>query len=444
MRLLKPLTACAVAAVGFAVLASGPPTVASAAAAPVPQITCRSMQSESNSISAPAKLAGCNRSYLTGQAGTMLLVGSGPYPILWSSGKRLSLQCAAACGQPPSGFRKPSRCTIPQTREFDWVGSVATSVGTSTRRFIGDTVTFDVCLTSSFGIDSLVPGTLFTIAEPPDRVGYWLVGGDGGVFSFNARFYGSSSDDCAPTPPTLAPFVCSTAIGATPDSGGYTIVNPNSYGVIGKPTSSPQFGDATGAASCVVHPSEATSGPSVMIADAWRGIASTPSGNGFWLVGYQGSVATCGDAAFYGDSIRALSDPGRVGIAPTPDGHGYWVVASDGGVFSFGDARFYGSMGGQPLNQQVVGMAATPDGNGYWLVASDGGVFAFGDAVFSGSMGGRSLNAPMVGIAANPDGAGYWTVAADGGVFSFGGAPFEGSMGGHKLNWPIVGIAPKG
>jgi len=265
--------------------------------------------------------------------------------------------------------------------------------------------------------------------------GYWLVGADGGVFSFNAPFFGSDPAQCPPMPPTHAPYVCSIAIGATPDGGGYTIVNPLSSG-------SPQFGDAVGAASCTVH-SVAPSGPGVIPADVWRGIASTPSGLGYWLVGYQGGIASCGDASFYGDSLRGLSDPARVGIATTPDGKGYWVVAEDGGVFSFGDAPFYGSMGGKPLNQAIVGMAATSDGKGYWLVASDGGIFSFGDAVYSGSEGGQPLNAAMVGIAANLDGTGYWTTAADGGVFSFGDAPFEGSMCGHHLNWPVAGIASK-
>ena len=34
-----------------------------------------------------------------------------------------------------------------------------------------------------------------------------------------------------------------------------------------------------------------------------------------------------------------------VGIASTPTGHGYWMVAADGGIFSFGDADFLGSTG---------------------------------------------------------------------------------------------------
>ena len=32
-----------------------------------------------------------------------------------------------------------------------------------------------------------------------------------------------------------------------------------------------------------------------------------------------------------------------VGMAATPDGKGYWLVGKDGGVFAFGDAHFYGS-----------------------------------------------------------------------------------------------------
>jgi hypothetical protein len=72
-------------------------------------------------------------------------------------------------------------------------------------------------------------------------------------------------------------------------------------------------------------------------------------------------------------------------MASTPDGQGYWLVASDGGVFSFGDAAFHGSTGAITLNKPIVGISSSPDGQGYWLVASDGGIFNFGDAAFSGS-----------------------------------------------------------
>jgi hypothetical protein len=157
------------------------------------------------------------------------------------------------------------------------------------------------------------------------------------------------------------------------------------------------------------------------------GIASTPDGQGYWLVASDGGVFAFGDAGFHGSTgDRRLAEP-VVGMASTHDGQGYWLVASDGGVFSFGDAAFYGSMGGSALFRPVVSMVATPDGGGYWMTASDGGIFAFGDAGFRGSTGGQVLNAPVVAMTASTD-AGYWLAAADGGIFSFG-VPFHGSMG---------------
>jgi hypothetical protein len=171
------------------------------------------------------------------------------------------------------------------------------------------------------------------------------------------------------------------------------------------------------------------------------GVANTPDGKGYWLVGADGGVFTFGDAGFFGSLAgRALNKP-VVGIAGTPDGQGYWLVAADGGVFTFGDAHFYGSAGSVHLNTPVVGMARTPDGKGYWLTAADGGVFNYGDAPFKGSAGNVHLNQPVVGIAATPDGNGYWLAAADGGVFNYGDAPFKGSAGNVHLNQPVVGIA---
>ena len=171
------------------------------------------------------------------------------------------------------------------------------------------------------------------------------------------------------------------------------------------------------------------------------GMASTPSGHGYWIVASDGGIFTYGDAGFFGSTGGTALNAPIVGMATTADGGGYWLVASDGGIFSYGDAAFHGSTGGIHLNQPVVGMAATTDGGGYWLVASDGGIFSFGDAAFHGSTGGIQLNQPVVGMAATTDGGGYWLVASDGGIFSFGTAPFLGSMGGTPLNARIVGMA---
>jgi hypothetical protein len=176
------------------------------------------------------------------------------------------------------------------------------------------------------------------------------------------------------------------------------------------------------------------------------GMAPTPDGGGYWMVGSDGGVFSSGDAGFYGSTGNLHLNKPVVGMARTPDGKGYWFVASDGGIFAYGDAQFYGSTGGIVLNKPIVGMASTPSGHGYWLVASDGGIFAYGDAQFYGSTGNLHLNKPVVGMTPTPSGNGYWFVASDGGIFAYGDAGFYGSTGGIDLNAPIVGMtaAPDG
>ncbi len=171
------------------------------------------------------------------------------------------------------------------------------------------------------------------------------------------------------------------------------------------------------------------------------GMAPTPDGGGYWMVGGDGGVFASGDAGFYGSTGSLHLNKPVVGMAAAPDGKGYWFVASDGGVFNYGSAGFYGSAGSLHLNKPIVGMAATPSGHGYWLVASDGGIFAYGDAQFHGSTGSLHLNKPVVGMTSTPSGNGYWFVASDGGIFAYGDAQFHGSTGSIRLNSPIVGMA---
>jgi len=157
------------------------------------------------------------------------------------------------------------------------------------------------------------------------------------------------------------------------------------------------------------------------------GMASTPDGNGYWVVTASGQVTAEGDATDYGSLHTSLNAP-ILGMAATADGKGYWLVAADGGIFSFGDARFFGSTGGIVLNQPITGMAATPDGNGYWLVAADGGIFTFGDAGFFGSWANQNLPDPAIGILPTPDGGGYSIATADGVVLGLGDAQIFGSL----------------
>ena len=77
-------------------------------------------------------------------------------------------------------------------------------------------------------------------------------------------------------------------------------------------------------------------------------------------MGSDGGVFAFGDAGFFGSVGRDHLAGPVSGIAPTPDGGGYWLVGADGGVFAYGDAAFFGSAAGLPPVGPVVGLAPPP------------------------------------------------------------------------------------
>src|SRR5207248_629025 len=137
-----------------------------------------------------------------------------------------------------------------------------------------------------------------------------------------------------------------------------------------------------------------------------------------------------------------------VGMASSPTGKGYWLVAADGGIFAYGDAPFYGSTGGMTLKSAIVGIAPAKAGRGYWLMAGDGGIFAFGQAPFAGSLPGTGLCKWPQGrrLVASATGGGYWIVGDDGSAWAFGDAQSFGGLTSVNVvpNAPIVGLAPAG
>jgi hypothetical protein len=138
---------------------------------------------------------------------------------------------------------------------------------------------------------------------------------------------------------------------------------------------------------------------------------ATRSGHGGqgWAVAADGAVTPHGGAPHYGDTTSVWTPDGRllrdalwapvVGMASSLSGDGYWLVAADSGVFAFGDAPFHGTLYqtlqalgipatadnvGSIIHGPVKGIARDPNSDGYWLWAADGGVFTFG-ARFHGS-----------------------------------------------------------
>lgn len=304
--------------------------------------------------------------------------------------------------------------------------------------------------------------------------GYWLLGSDGGVFSFGAaHYYGrgrypaTSCDtaECTAVPMSGKP----VAMASAPTGNGYRILGAD--------------GEVMGLNATVCPYASGTTRPAapmVAMADA--------NGNGYWMAGADGGVFSACGAGFYGSAEPDHPSAPIVAMAATPDGGGYWLLGKDGGVFSFGDAGYYGRAyvfscpGGGGSNASAscpaqvpprpdrevsgtpVGIASAPDGRGYWITTSMGDLAAFGDAQAEGAPGPDNLHlaAPIVGITAvptpplcgppsSPPGTqptpsppppqGYWIIGSDGGVFSYGDAQFHGSAASENLAAPIVGSA---
>ncbi len=253
-------------------------------------------------------------------------------------------------------------------------------------------------------------------AVAPSGGGYWIVGADGGVFSFGTADFAGSMGGTR----LAAPIV---AVATTPDGSGYWLVAADG-GVF-------SFGDAAYHGSVAGLPvGERPASPVVAI-------VPSRDGGGYLEVTSTGGVYAFGDAAFRGSEAGLSLAAPVVAAAATPSGLGYWLVAADGGVFSFGDAAYHGSVAAFGAAERpaspVVAIVPSRDGGGYLEVTSTGGVYAFGDAPFFGSAAGIRLVAPIVAASATPTGGGYRLVAADGGVFGFGAATFRGSVPGALL-----------
>jgi YVTN family beta-propeller protein len=256
--------------------------------------------------------------------------------------------------------------------------------------------------------------------------GYWLVGADGGIFTFGAaRFHGSTGNLILQRP----------VVGITPtsDRGGYWLVA--SDGGIFAFGDSGYYGSIPG-----VGLAPAGSGASRSLDAPIVGMVPSTDGHGYFMVAADGGVFAFGDARFEG-SCPGIGGCSGTAVAVMPDatGNGYWLVTSTGSVYSFGDAKFHGQPG-QLLGVTVTSAVRTPDGGGYWILLDDGGVEAFGDAqsyppALTTPLGGAD---PATAIFATADGAGYWVASALGAVYPHGDAPSDGSMAGQRLNAPIV------
>ena len=163
--------------------------------------------------------------------------------------------------------------------------------------------------------DMALNGGIVDIAAHPTANGYWLLGRDGGVFSYGVPFFGSTGGMRLNRPVV--------GMTPTPDGNGYWFVAEDggvfSFG-------SARFFGSTG---------------SIRLNSRIVGMAATPSGAGYWLVGEDGGVFAFGDAPFYGSTGGVWTGTHMVGIVASGTGAGYMFVGANGNLFSFGDAPRY-------------------------------------------------------------------------------------------------------
>lgn len=221
--------------------------------------------------------------------------------------------------------------------------------------------------------------------------GYWLAATDGGVFSFNAPFYGSASGLNL-----SAPIVGMTP---TPDRGGYWLVGADggvfTYGDAG------YYGSISGG----------SGGPQTV------GLVPTQAGTGYWEIDADGGVFSYG-APFYG-SLPGLGIHVDDVVSVSFYGNGYCMAEANGWVHCFTSAGNVVARQMTALDIHVdpaTAIMGTTTRSGFYLVDRTGDVYTFGDAVNEGHLSANPY--PILGGDAWGN-AGYRFVGADGGVFDF-------------------------
>ncbi|MDE3207147.1 MAG: hypothetical protein KGQ66_23330 [Acidobacteriota bacterium] len=166
----------------------------------------------------------------------------------------------------------------------------------------------------------LKPGTVLNkpivaMAADPATGGYWLLGGDGGVFSFNAPFLGSTGNIRLNQP----------AVGLESTSAG------DGYWFVASDGGIFAFGNA---------PFQGSLG-NIKLNKPVVGMAIDPVTGGYWMDASDGGIFSF-NAPFEGSTGNVVLAQPCVGMAASPGGGGYRFVAADGGIFDF-NAPYEGS-----------------------------------------------------------------------------------------------------
>ena len=202
-------------------------------------------------------------------------------------------------------------------------------------------------------------------------LGYWLLGADGGVFSFgDAAFHGSlPSFEVDPLnllgPPENLRFdgeIRAVDIVATADGSGYWIVLASGTAI--------KFGGEF-----------RTLSPPVELVSPAVGLFGVPSGLGMWLLSEDGGIFALAGAEYLG-SLPAIgiAEAPAVAMLVTQSDHGYAIVDELGSVFGFGDFIGHGEYNAsENCSPNTVSAAIMVGPSGHQVLTSDGRVAGIGD-----------------------------------------------------------------
>jgi hypothetical protein len=191
-------------------------------------------------------------------------------------------------------------------------------------------------------------------AGTPTGDGSWELAADGNVFSFGAAgAYGGAGGG--------ALNAAAVGMASTRTGKGYWLTARDG-GVFA-------FGDAAFRGSAAKKP----------LHQPIVGISASPIG-GYRLVARDGGVFGFGKATFLGSLPKGhVHSLDVVGMATTPTGKGYWLARSDGRVYPFGDAQRFGGVRPSACDR-IAAIIGNPVAPGYRLVTESGRTYARGAA----------------------------------------------------------------
>ncbi len=250
---------------------------------------------------------------------------------------------------------------------------------------------------SSNGYSSWAEG----VDTTPDGLGYYVLERNGRVHTYGTAVHLGDISDTG--------IADAVDIAVKPDLSGYWIIRKNGSLF---PFGSALDGGDISPTSAVYDMFDASVDENWAKLVTARSIASTSTGDGYWVVNGAGEVFAFGDAVHLGETDRNNLD-GPLdfchGFTKNTDDSGYWLIHASGRVFAFGDAQHFGDLnpigGGakEPWggdNSQLLSVfqklswdiVSTSSDQGYWILQGNGMITPFGDAVnFGGPLAGGQL-----------------------------------------------------